>query len=117
MVMISCRLNEFSAVVLMVYLSAVVAGGLHHHEPAESAGPQDCAADGSFSAGDSRQVLSHDESDDCAVCAASHQAKTPPDVVLLAETYRVVGDCLVFPVQSAAVSIPRITQARAPPLV
>jgi len=116
MVMISRRLNEFSAVVLMVYLSAVVAGGLHHHEPADSASPQECAADRSFSAG-SHLVLSHDESDDCAVCAASHQAKTPPVVVLLAETYRVVGDCLVFPVQSAAVSIPRITQARAPPLV
>src|SRR5229473_7497872 len=106
MVMISRRLNEFSAVVLMVYLSAVVAGGLHHHEPADSAGPKDCAADGCFSAGDSRLVLSH-ESDDCTVCAASHQAKTPPAVILLAETYRVIGDCLVFPVQSAAVSIPR----------
>jgi hypothetical protein len=117
MVMISRRLNELSAVVLMVYLSAVVGGGLHHHEPAESGGYKDCAVDGCFSAGDSRQVLSHDESDDCTVCTASHQAKTPPAVILLAETYRVVGDCRAFPVQSGAVSIPRITQARAPPLV
>src|SRR2546422_11724860 len=109
--MISRRLNELSAVILTVYLSAVVGGGLHHHEPPNCAVPQDCPADGWFSAGHSPQVLSHDESDDCAVCTASHQAKAPPAVVLLVETYLLVADSLVFPVRSPVVSAPLITQA------
>jgi hypothetical protein len=115
MVMLSRGLNQWSAVVLMAYLSAVIGGGLHHHDSAESVDLKESASEKCISLGQSRLVFFHDESDECTICVASSQAKATQSVVLLAETFLVLDEVLTSPIQFKVASLPFVTQARAPP--
>jgi hypothetical protein len=116
--MVSRRLNELAAVVLAVYLSAIIGGGLHHHDSDDFAASKTCPAGEHLSTGHfPLGALTHDDSDDCSICAASNQAKTPPVVILLAGAYLVIGKCVVLPRVFTHASVCLVTLARAPPVI
>jgi hypothetical protein len=105
-----------SHAVLLVYLSAVISGGLHHHDHSGQ-------AESSFShrAGPVEQAPqlngggSHEESVDCSVCIALHQAKAPAAVICLAHAFVPVDYAVITPDETLIHPAPHIQQARAPP--
>ena len=71
-----------SIAVLVIYFAGVVAGGFHHHAPQTTGarGPETHGFPNAIGA-----ESCNDDPDDCALCAAIHQAKVAsPHPVMLA---------------------------------
>jgi hypothetical protein len=118
--MVDPRRNMLPIAVLLVYLTSIISGGLHHHDasgddnaPAANSGPaslEDCQSEVN-----SQPAPSGEESDDCSICIASHQAKAPSGGICLAVAYASVGETVRISVESPIVFGPLVQQARAPP--
>jgi len=96
---------------LLVYVSALLAGGLHHHE--------------AFAASDSvnpnRQVgaatdSEFDDGHDCVICQAISQAKIQPPAQHAPAIVTFSRPVTVLPCDSPRLARHNATQARAPPL-
>ena len=109
------RRNEFSAAVLVVYLSAIISGGLHHHDAVRAANLEPSSAVEGKSQVTSRLASAHEDADDCTICIALHQAKAPPAVISLAEAFVFIDEAAVLPIKSPIAFVPHVKQARAPP--
>ncbi len=115
--MVHQRRNLLAFAVLLVYLTAIISGGLHHHEPVRAAHSEPTSLKDVISVVNSCPAHSNEESEDCTVCIASHQAKTPSAVISLAVAFVPVGDSVMIPVASPIASVPFVNQARAPPIL
>lgn len=109
------RRNEFSAAVLVVYLSATISGGLHHHDAVGAPNSERSSALEGKSQVTSRFAAAHEEADDCTICIALHQAKAPPTLSSLTEAIVPVGQTILFPVKTLIALVPLVKHARAPP--
>jgi hypothetical protein len=120
--MIFPRRNVLPIAVMLVYLTSIISGGLHHHD---AAGDANAPAANSALASlencqaqvNSRQAHSGEESDDCSICMASHQAKAPSETISLPVALVPVGNTAITPFDSPFVFVPLLQQARAPPVI
>src|SRR5262249_7356732 len=120
--MIASRRNAVPAVALLVYLSSILGGGLHHHDHGEAFANEDSGrlagqlAERTIQSG-LPKASTHEDADGCTLCTALHQAKALPIAISPANGIIPVAETSVLPVESPIAPFCTIQQARAPPLM
>jgi hypothetical protein len=115
LLMIFLRPNGLSSIVLLVYLSSIISGGLHHHDSGHAPTSDQSTSKATFQI-TPRLTSDHEESDDCTICMALHQAKALPGLLSLTVAIVPVGQTALISAETPEASVRFFQQARAPPL-
>ena len=102
---------------LVVYLAGVVGGGLHHHHAVYE---RDAATEvlGKQTEHPGIWAASCDDDEDgCAICAAIHQAKTPPQITATLTHTTLTVDVVAASAAEPLLPFHTTTRARGPPLL
>jgi len=118
--MIPWHRNQIAAASLLVYLSSVLGGGLHHHDHGEA-----CCAEKSSQLGSrpieptiqsgSPAVSTHEDADGCTLCTALHQAKALSMAISAAIWFIPVAEAQTLALECPIPSVCLVQQPRAPP--
>jgi hypothetical protein len=107
------RHHMVSWIGLGVYCFALLGGTLHHHHDfshPEIVGSAGCTIEEELS-----KASCHEDSDNCAICIAFHQAKAPPAVLHLTVGLAPTGDAICQVFDTFVFAVPLLQQARGPP--
>jgi Protein of unknown function (DUF2946) len=104
-----------AAFVLAVYVSAVVGGGLHHHDHYETSAREQSRLTETTIEASSQVASTHEDEAACTLCNALHQAKALSELVSSAEAFLLVGQATIFLHAMPPAPLALAKQARAPP--
>jgi hypothetical protein len=98
----------------MVYLAGLLGGALHHHGHRCADTTFDATPLVAIDSPVSSEAIGDDDHD-CAMCAAIHQAKTPPPALVLVERHGPTSDGVADDYDRAPIFFPTRSSARGPP--
>ena len=100
---------------LLMYVSTLISGGLHQHDnPAAATSAPFLAADGQSQVNNLLEP-GNEESHDCTICFALHQAKAPITATPFLQMGVPVGEAIIPAFASFFAAVPLVKLARAPP--